>query len=83
MCRILKCYVHVKDTYPGMEMRKIECVGHYQKCVGALLQKLMNKEKRLGGRGRLAHARVDQLKNYADVAICQKVGDLQNMRSSF
>ena len=66
-----------------MEMRKIGCVGHYQKRVGALLQKLKKKEKRLVGRGHLADARVDQLKNYVGVAICQKVGDLQNMRSSF
>lgn len=60
-------------------MRKIGCVGHYQKRVGALLQKLKKKEKRLVGRGRLADARVDQLKNYAGVAICQKVGEAFNL----
>ena len=26
-----KNYINVKDTYPGIEIKKLECVGHYQK----------------------------------------------------
>ena len=44
-----KSYVNVKDTYPGIEIKKLECVGHYQKRVGTRLRNLKKKEKRLGG----------------------------------
>ena len=42
-----KNYVNVKDTYPGFEIKKIECVGHYQKRVGTRLRNL-KKRKRIG-----------------------------------
>ena len=32
-----KSYVNDKDTYPGIEITKLECVGHYQKRVGTRL----------------------------------------------
>ena len=30
-----KSYASVKDTYPGIEVRKLECIGHFQKRVGS------------------------------------------------
>ena len=42
-----KSYVNVKDTYPGFEIKKIECVGHYQKRVGTRLRNL-KKRKGIG-----------------------------------
>ena len=78
-----KSYVNVKDIYPGIEIEKLECVGHYQKRVGTRLRNLKKKEKRLGGPGRLTDATIDRLYNYAGVAIRQNVGDLKSMKSSF
>ena len=72
-----KSYANVKDTYQGIEIKKIECAGHYQKRVGTLLRNLKKKERRLGGlggRGHLTDAIIDQLQNYADVAICKMLG---------
>ena len=40
-----KSYVNVKDTYPGIEIKKLKCVGHYQKRVGTLLRNLKKKGK--------------------------------------
>ena len=60
-----KSYVNVKDTYPSIEIKKLECVGHYQKRVGTRLRNLNEKEKGLGGRGRLTDAAIDRLQNYA------------------
>ena len=36
----------------GIEIKKLECAGHYQKQVGTQLRNLKKKEKGLGGRGR-------------------------------
>ena len=33
-----KSYRNVKETYPGIEMKKLECVGHFQKRVGTRLR---------------------------------------------
>ena len=78
-----KSYVNVKDTV--IEIKKLECDGHYQKRVGTRLQNLekKKKEKGLGGRGRLTDATIDRPQNYAGVAIWQNVGDLKSMKSSF
>ena len=43
-----KCYVNVKDIYPGNEIKKLECVIHYQKRVGTRLQNLKKKGKGTG-----------------------------------
>ena len=34
-----KSFLTVKDAYPGVEMKKLECVGHYQRRVGTRLRK--------------------------------------------
>lgn len=76
-----KSFLNVKDTYPGVSMQKLECVGHYQKRVGTRLRNLKKKEKGLGGRGRLTDAMIDRLQNFLGVAIRQNAGNLQGMKA--
>ena len=40
-----KSYQTVKNTYPRIEVEKLECVGHYQKRVGNRLRKMKRREK--------------------------------------
>ena len=63
-----KSYQAVKDTYTGMEVWKLECIGHVQKRVGSLLRNLKRTTKGLGGRGRLTDAIIDRLKNFYGIA---------------
>ena len=44
-----KSYVRVKNVYKDIEIKNLECVGHYQKRVGTRLRNLKKKEKGLGG----------------------------------
>jgi hypothetical protein len=76
-----KSYMNVKNTYPDIEIEKLECVGHYQKRVGTRLRTLKKIEKGLGGRGRLTDATIDRLQNFVGVAIRQNVGKLKEMRA--
>ena len=62
-------------------MKKLECVGHYQKRIGSRLRKLKKREKGLGGRGRLTDAMIDRLQNYFGVSR-QNVGNLEGMKTS-
>jgi hypothetical protein len=77
-----KAYAAVKDTYEKnkKEIRKQECIGHYQKRVGCRLRKLKSKTKGLGGRGRLTDAKIDTLQNYFGIALRENVGNLDAMR---
>ena len=76
-----KSFLTVKETYPGVRMKKLECVGHYQKRVGTRLRNLKKKEKSLGGRGRLTDAVIDRLQNFFGVAIRQNAGNLKGMKA--
>ena len=40
-----KSYVNVKATYPGIEIKKLDCVGHYQKRAGTRLQNLKKRKR--------------------------------------
>ena len=40
-----KIYVNIIDTYPGIEIEKIECVGHYRKRVGTRLRNMKKRER--------------------------------------
>ena len=40
-----KSYVNVEDVNEGIEIKKLECVGYYQKRVGTRLRNLKKKEK--------------------------------------
>ncbi|XP_065675570.1 uncharacterized protein LOC136091785 [Hydra vulgaris] len=76
-----KSYVHVKNTYPDIEVEKLECIGHYQKRVGTWLRNLKKREKGLGGKGQLTDATIDRLQNFVGVAIRQNVGNLKEMKA--
>jgi len=72
----------VENTYPGIKVKKLECVGHVQKRVGNRLRKLKAKVKGLGGRGRLTDSLIDKLENYYGIAIRRNVGDLVGMKKA-
>ena len=40
-----KSYVNIKDTYPGIEIKKLECVGHYQKRLKTRLRNLKKRKR--------------------------------------
>ena len=44
-----KSYVNVKNVYGGIEIKKLECAGHYQKREETQLRNLKKKEKGVGG----------------------------------
>ena len=41
----------LKNVYEGLEIKKLECVGHYKKRIDIRLRNLTEKEKGLGGGG--------------------------------
>nr|XP_047137499.1 uncharacterized protein LOC124814004 [Hydra vulgaris] len=77
-----KSHLSIKDIYPNMEVKKLECVGHYQKRVGTRLRKLKKNVKGLGGRGRLTNAVIDRLQNFFGVAIRSNTNDLNKMKQA-
>jgi hypothetical protein len=76
-----KSYLNVMNVYPGLEVKKLECVGHYQKRIGTRLRNLKKKTKSLGGRGKLTDATIDRLQSYFGIAIRANVGDLASMKA--
>ena len=44
-----KRYTNVKDTSDGIVVKKLECVGHYQKRIGTHCRKFKKTIKALGG----------------------------------
>ena len=67
--------VVAKDPYNGKEVKKLECVGHIQKRVGARLRKLKSNSKSnlsdgkpIGGKGRLTDKMINKLQNYFGIA---------------
>ena len=77
-----KSYPAVKSIYPGVEVEKLECIGHVQKRVGTRLRNLKKKVSNLGGKGKLTNNMIDRLQNYYGIAVRQNVGDLQKMKQA-
>ena len=77
-----KSFECVKDSYPGIEVVKHECVGHVQKRVGTRLRNLKKTVKGLGGAKRLTDAMVDRLQNYYGLAIRNNKNDLPKMQKA-
>ena len=76
-----KSFLSVQGTYgDNVEIKKLECVGHYQKRVGTRLRNLKKKGKGLGGRGKLTNAVIDRLQSFFRVAIRQNSGNLEEMK---
>ena len=66
------------DPYHGKGVRKLECVWHIQKRLGARLRKLKTANKSaladgkpLGGKGQLTDKIINELQNYFGIAIRQ------------
>lgn len=76
------------DPYNGLEVKKLECVGHIQKRMGTRLRnfKIKNKGlvlsdgKGLKGAGRLTDKVIDQLQGYYGAAIRSNECNLDGMR---
>ena len=71
-----KAFSAVEDTYDGIKVEKIDCVGHVQKRMGKHLLKLKAKTKgklsdgkTIGGKGRMTEAKIKQLQRYYGLAI--------------
>lgn len=77
-----KSFTGVKDTYQGIKVVKMECVGHVQKRVGTRLRNLKKNVKGLGGKGKLTNAIIDRLQNYYGIAIRSNVNDLEGMQEA-
>ena len=77
-----KGFPAVEDIYEGINVEKLECIGHVQKRLGNRLRNLKKNVKGLGGRGRLTDNIIDKLQNYYGMAIRQNNGDLNAMKSA-
>ena len=78
-----KSYLEIvaNDSYSGVTVQKLGCVEHFQKRVGARLQKLKSENKGklsagkpLTGKGRLTEKAINKLQNYFGIAIRQHTG---------
>ena len=73
-----KAFSAVEDTYDGIKVEKMDCVGHVQKRMGKHLMNLkattkgkLEDGKTIGGRGRLTEEKIKQIQRYYGLAIRQ------------
>ena len=73
-----KAHSVVEDTYEGIKVEKLDCVGHVQKRMGKHLMNLkattkgkLSDGKTIGGRGRLTEEKIKQIQRYYGLAIRQ------------
>ena len=71
------------DPYHGKEVKKLECVGHIQKRLGARLRKLKSTNKSaladgksIGGKERLTDKMINKLQNYFGIAARKSKGKI-------
>ena len=69
------------DPYHGKEVKKLECVGHTQKRLGARLRKLKTTNKSaladgkpIGGKERLTDKMINKLQDYFGIAARKSKG---------
>ncbi|GFT54359.1 uncharacterized protein TNCV_2726961 [Trichonephila clavipes] len=75
-----KGFISVKDTYgKDSVVTKYECIGHFQKRVGARLRKLKSKNKNLSGKGKLTDSLLTDCKTIMGLLF---VAMLKPIRSS-
>ena len=77
-----KSHTTVKEIYPGVTVRKFECIGHVQKRVGNRLRNLRKKQKSVGGKGKLTLHTIDKLQNYYGIAVRSNTGNLKAMQKA-
>ena len=63
-----KSYPTIKNTYPGITVQKLECVGHAQKRVGCRLRNLKNKKKVFQGKENWPIIWLIGYKNYSGIS---------------
>lgn len=73
-----------EDPYPGLVIKKGECIGHVQKRVGSNLRRLRKKlpadrKKAIFGKGKLTDASINYIQNCYGLAIRQNTGNLYQM----
>ena len=64
-----KSFPAVKTIYNGIEVEKLECIGHVQKLVRSRLRNLKREYKGLGGKGKHTDNMIDNLQNYYGIAL--------------
>ena len=82
--------VYDSKPYPGINIEKIECVGHVQKRMGTRLRNLkknlagkkLKDGKGIGGKGRLTATQIDQIQTYYGNAIRGNKHDATGMREA-
>ena len=77
-----KSHSSIKNMYDGVEVTKLECVGHIQKRVGSRLRQLKKAQTNLGGKGKLTYNIIDKLQNYYGIAVRSNIGDLEGMKKA-
>ena len=77
-----KSFTSVCNTYPDIQVKKLECVGNFQKRVGCRLRNLKKREKGLGGKGKLTNNTIDKLQNYYGLAIRSNKNNLKAMQAA-
>ena len=77
-----KGFSTVEKIYQGIQVKKLECIGHVQKRVENRLRKLKKTVKGLGGKGKLTNVIIDKLQNYYGIAVRSNVGNLEGMKAA-
>lgn len=88
-----KGFISVLESKPydeGVEMGKLECVGHVQKRLGTRLRKLktsfkkvkLSDGKAIGGQNRLTDSEIDNLQRYYGLAIRRNSADVKSMQDA-
>ena len=91
-----KSFISVKDTYEGISVKKLECVGHVQKRIGTWLRglKRKNKEARMAQKkvdktkkladpmNKLTYAIIDKLQNYYGIVVRANPDNLEGMQKA-
>lgn len=70
------------DPYHGTSITKKECVGHIQKRMGTRLRNVKNKNKGLGGKGKLTDKLIKELTIYYGLAIRRNANNKDNMKNA-
>lgn len=73
-----------EKVYGEIKEEKLECVGHVQKCLGTLKNRLgktpLQDGKRIGKAGRLPHIRIDKLQVFYGKAIRENTHNTESMK---
>ena len=74
-----KAYSSVRLIYPGITVKKFECIGHYQKRLGTRLLKLKKINK---GLSELTKPIIDKLQNYFGIALRDNLSSVEEIRKA-